>query len=121
MNKPMTRKQASHICDHYQFIAGMAYDPAVPGTSPVLGVMVAPFSEEAQREFIDDMDLLGYTDLNAFDVDGGYDVIVLSRYLQDEEICVWMDLRSFVKQNMARVVQQRKKCMPAATGDKVVV
>jgi hypothetical protein len=52
--------------------------------------------------------MLGYTNLNPYESNGGFDVIVVARYHPDNEICVWMDLRSFVKNNMKQVASYHK-------------
>jgi len=109
MNKPLTLEQAEKICCSYQFLEGMGYDKEFTNTTPILAVMVAPYKEQSQQEFIDDYDMLGYTDLNSFDATEGYDVIVVARYQPDEEICLWMDIRSFVKRNMMQVAKYHKE------------
>jgi len=109
MNKPLTIEQAEKICRNYQFLEGMSYDADFNNTTPILNVMVAPFSEDAQQEFMDDFDLLGYTDLKPFNGKEGYDVIVVARYHHDREICLWMDVRSFVKRNMMQVATYHKE------------
>lgn len=86
----------------------MSYDQEFPHTTPILAVIVAPFNEQAQQEFMDDFDLLGYTDLSPFRVEEGYEVIVVARYQPDEAICLWMDIRSFVKRNMMQVAKYHK-------------
>ena len=108
MNKPLTLEQAEKICRSYQFLEGKPYDKEFTNTTCILSVMVAPYNEQAQMEFVDDYDLLGYTDLKPFDAKDGYDVIVVARYQPDEEICVWMDVRSFVKRNMMQVARYHK-------------
>lgn len=108
MNKPLTLEQAEKICRSYQFLEGKPYDKEFKNTTSVLSVMVAPYKEQAQMEFMDDYDLLGYTDLKPFETKEGYDVIVVARYQPDEEICLWMDIRSFVQRNMRQVAQYHK-------------
>jgi len=108
MYKPLTLEQAEKICGSYQFLEGMPYDKEFTNTTPILSVMVAPYMEQAQQEFMDDYDMLGYTDLKPFNTNEGYDVIVVARYQPDEEICLWMDIRSFVKRNMMQVAKYHK-------------
>jgi hypothetical protein len=109
MNKPLTLEQAETICRNYQFLESKPYDKEFTGTTPVVSVMVAPFKEQSQQEFMDDYDMLGYTDLSPYNAKEGYDVIVVSRYQVDFEICLWMDIRSFVKRNMQEVASYRKE------------
>ena len=111
MNKPLTLEQAENICLSYQFLEGGAYDAQVPGTTPILDVLVAPYKEQAQLAFMDDYGMLGYTDLSMFNAKDGYEVIVVARYQHDEEMCLWMDLRSFVKNNMMQVARCHKAHM----------
>ena len=113
MNKPLSLTQAQQICSTYQFLEGQQYDKAFGNTTPIIAVLVAPFDEKAQQEFMDDFDLLGYTDLRPYDPSQGYDVIVVSRYQPDEEICLWMDVRSFVKRNMHQVAACRQQYLIA--------
>ncbi|HRO41650.1 MAG TPA: hypothetical protein PL009_02365 [Flavipsychrobacter sp.] len=108
MHKPLTLEQAQKICGSYQFLKGMPYDKDFHNATPILAVMIAPFQEQAQQEFMDDYDMLGYTDLKSFNEKDGYDVIVIARYQHDQEICLWMDVRSFVKRNMIQVVKYHK-------------
>jgi hypothetical protein len=119
MNKPLTLEQAEKICRNYQFLEGMPYDKEFSNTTPVLSVMVAPYKEQAQQELIDDYDMLGYTDLKLFDPKEGYDVIVVARYQPDEEICLWMDIRSFVKRNIMQVAQYHKAQIIAADRNEI--
>ncbi|RYZ49154.1 MAG: hypothetical protein EOP49_17005 [Sphingobacteriales bacterium] len=108
MNKPLTLEQANNICLTYQFLEGTPFDRDFGNTTPILSVVVAPYQEQAQQEFMDDYDLLGYTDLSAYNPADGYDVIVIARYQPDEEICLWTDLRSFVKKNINQVARYHK-------------
>ncbi len=108
MNKPLTFHQAQHICSTYHFLEGTPYDQEFPGTTPIQAVMVAPYGEQAQQEFVDDFDILGYTDIKPYNEKDGYDVIVLARYLHDREICLWMDVRTFVSKNIKQVASSRK-------------
>lgn len=108
MNKPLSFSQAQNICSSYQFLLGASYDKNFTSTTPVLSVMIAPADEQAQQDFMDNYDKLGYTDLNPYPVEQGYEVIVVARYQPDEEICLWMDLRSFVKRNMKQVAGYHK-------------
>ena len=108
MSRPLTLTQAEHICSTYQFLEATSYDKEFPNATPILSVVVAPYRELAQQDFIDDYDLLGYTDLSAYNSKEGYDVIVIARYQHDHEICLWMDIRNFVKRNMMSVAKQHK-------------
>lgn len=108
MNKPLTLEQAEKICLSYQFLEGRPYDSEFSNTTPIQAVLVAPFEEKAQQEFMDDYDMLGYTDLRPFEGGKGYEVIVVARYQPDSEICLWMDVRTFVKKNMQKVASYRK-------------
>lgn len=121
MNKPLTLDQAHKICLNYQFLEGMPYDQEFPNTTPVLAVIVAPFSEQAQQEFMDDFDLLGYTDLSPFRAEEGFEVIVVARYQPDEAICLWMDIRSFVKRNMTQVARYHKAHVLKTSRNEVAV
>lgn len=108
MNKPLTLEQAQNICLNYQFLEGTPFDREFGNTTPILAVLVAPYEEQAQQQFMDDYDLLGYTDLSAFSSAEGYDVIVVARYQPDEEICLWTDVRSFVKKHIRQVAKYHK-------------
>ena len=121
MNKPLTRTQAEKICLSYQFLEGKPYDREFNNVTPVVAVLVAPFKEQAQQEFMDDFDLLGYTDLQAYDSQDGFDVIVVARYQPDEEICLWMDIRNFVKRNLSQVADYHKKHLVASGPDRIAV
>ncbi len=109
MNKPLTLEQAQKICNTYQFLEGKPYDKEFASTTPITAVLVAPFDEKSQQEFMDDYDMLGYTDLKPYDPQKGYDVIVVARYEPDQEICLWMDVRSFVKKNMKQVATYHQR------------
>lgn len=119
MNRPLTLEQAEKISLSYQFLEGTPYDQSVPGTTAILDVLVAPYKEQAQLAFMDDYGLLGYTDLSAFDSKDGYEVIVVARYEHDEELCLWMDLRSFVKKHTMEVARYHKAHMISGSGYQV--
>jgi hypothetical protein len=121
MNRPLSLQQANSICNTYQFLEGAPYDKDFQGTTPVLAVLTVPFEEQAQQNFIDDFDLLGYVDLKPYDESKGFDVIVLARYEPDREICVWMDLRSFVKRNIQQVVNYHKNFINTNSGEGIAV
>jgi len=108
MGNPLTLQQAINICNSYQFLEGKPYDKEFLSVSPILAIMIAPYTEQAQQDFMEDYDLLGYTNLDAYNSGPGYEVIVVSRYQPDEEICIWMDIRSFVKRNMIQVARYHK-------------
>ena len=114
MNKPLTYEQAQHICNTYHFLEGTPYDQDFSGTTSIEAVLVVPFQEQDQQEFIDDFDLLGYTDLKPYDARNGYDVVVLARYMPDEEICLWMDVRSFIKKNINQVARYHRAYITSA-------
>jgi hypothetical protein len=119
MNKPLTLAQAQNICSAYQFLEGASYDKDFPTTTPIQAVLVAPYREMEQENFVDDFDQLGDADLMAYNPKDGYDVIVLARYKPDNEICVWMDLRTFVKKNMAEVAKYHKRYVISSSGNEV--
>lgn len=108
MNKPLTLEQAEAICKNYQFLEGKPYDKEFNNTTPIQAVLVAPFEEYAQQEFVDDFDLFGYANIAPYKPDEGYDVIVLARYKPDTELCIWMDIRNFVKRNIIQVAKYHK-------------
>ncbi len=117
--KPLTLEQAEQICNNYHFLEGMPYDKEFTQTTAILSVVVAPYKEETQTEFMDDFDLLGYTDLKAYQSGDGYDVIVIARYQPDEDICLWMDIRSFVRRNMQEVSGYRQSYIRLKEGNEL--
>ena len=108
MNKPLTLEQAEAICKNYQFLEGKPYDKEFFNTTPIQAVLVAPFEECAQQEFVDDFDLFGYANIAPYKPEDGYEVIVLARYKPDTELCIWMDIRDFVKRNIVQVARYHK-------------
>ncbi len=115
MNTPLTFEQATKICNTFSFLAGKPYDKDFVHARCIEAVVVAPYEELAQQDFVDNYDQLGYTDLNAYNCSEGYDVILITRYEHDQEICLWMDLRSFVKKNIMKVAEYHKTTI-LATG-----
>lgn len=97
MNSPLTLEEANKICEDYQFLVGMPYDKIFERTTPVLAVLVAPFRECDQQDFVDDYDIFGKADMKSYNPARGFSVIVLARYVPDTEICLWMDIETFLR------------------------
>lgn len=98
--RPYTYKQAAIIAESFQFLKGRPYDKAFTGTTPVLAVVVAPYGEVAQEQFMDRYERTGKIDLHRYDPENGFDVVVIARYQHDMEIYLWMDVETFAHNNI---------------------
>ncbi len=98
-SQPYTYKQASLAAGSFQYLKGKPYDKAFSDTTPILDVVIAPFSETGQWEFMERYERTGNADISNQNLQEGYDVIVIARYLHDAEIYLWMDVATFVQNN----------------------
>jgi hypothetical protein len=99
-SSPYTYKQATAIAESFQFLKGKAYDKAYPQTTPVLDVIVVPYEEDAQLNFMDNYKPEEACEMGRHSADGNFEVIVIASYNHDKEIYLWMDIQNFIQRNI---------------------
>ena len=100
----LTLKQALAISKASQFLVGLPYDRDYPGATAILCITVCPYRDDLKERFVEDYDLFGTTDLTEYIDEDVFDVIAIARNAPEQEVCLYMDLRSYMGNNRVKMV-----------------
>jgi hypothetical protein len=100
----LSLRQAIGISKASQFMVGLPFDSYRPDPTPILCVTVCPHNEVLKDKFLQDYETFGLTDLTEYIEEDEFDVIVIARSPQDEEACLFMDIRNCMENKEMKLV-----------------
>jgi len=85
-------------------MVGLPFDQDHPGATPILCITACPYKEDLKERFVEDYDCFGTTDLTEYIDEDAFDIVVIARNTPDQEVCLYMDLRSYMQNNSVKMV-----------------
>jgi len=102
--KLFSLQQAITLSRASQFLVGMPFDQDFPEATEILCITPCPSRDEARNKFLDDYDCFGSTDLTEYIDEDAFDVVVIARNRPDKEVCLTVNLKTFLYNNKLRMV-----------------